>query len=184
MLEEKNKTLLLKLAAASVKYGLDHHQPLPINVDEYPDELRQNGAGFVTLQIDNELRGCIGTLEAYQPLVADVVQNAYAAAFRDPRFPALRADEYAQLHYHISVLNPPQPMEFASEADLLAQLRPHIDGLILSDAGRRGTFLPSVWESLPQPRDFLTHLKLKAGLSAGHWSDTIHVQRYTVEDIE
>lgn len=184
MLDDKNKQLLLKLAAASVKYGLDHSQPLPVILGDYDEVLQRNGACFVTLHIDGQLRGCIGTLEAYRSLVEDLVTNAYSAAFRDPRFPALNADEYNQLHYHISVLNPSTPMQFESEADLVSQLRPNIDGLILEDVGRRGTFLPSVWESLPDARDFLKHLKLKAGLSADHWSDSIKVQRYTVEDIE
>jgi len=184
MLHDTHKAQLLKLAAASIKYGLEHHCPLPINPAEYPVELQQERACFVTLTIKTQLRGCIGTLEAYRPLVNDVVENAYAAAFRDPRFGAVSTAEYQQLHYHISVLNPPAPMQFNSEDDLLAQLRPGIDGLILEDLGRRGTFLPSVWESLPTPADFLRHLKIKAGLVATHWSSSLKVQRYTVEDIE
>lgn len=184
MLDEINKNRLLKLAMASIKYGLDHGQSLPVNLADYDTALQENGASFVTLHINNQLRGCIGTLEANRPLVADVVENSYAAAFRDTRFQPLQADEYEQLHYHISILNPPVPMQFESEQDLLSQLRPGIDGLVMEDLGRRGTFLPSVWESLPEPRDFLTHLKLKSGLSAQHWSDSIRIQRYTVDDIE
>lgn len=184
MLDEKNKSLLLKLAKASIKYGLENSQALPINVTDYEPILQDQGASFVTLHINQQLRGCIGTLEAWRPLVEDVVENAYAAAFRDPRFPALSEDEYSALTYHISILNPPTPMQFNDEDDLLAQIRPGVDGLILEDVGRRGTFLPSVWESLPEARDFLSHLKLKAGLSANHWSETIRVQRYTVDDIE
>lgn len=184
MLEEPHKRQLLKLAAASIKYGLDNRQPLPINLSDYPQPLQQIRASFVTLTIRQQLRGCIGTLEAQCPLVEDVVENAFAAAFRDPRFSLLQADEYPQLHYHISVLKPPSPMQFSSEADLISQLRPGIDGLILEDLGRRGTFLPSVWESLPKPADFMHHLKLKAGFTPSHWSPSLRVQRYTVEDIE
>lgn len=184
MLEDSDKRQLLNLAAASIKYGLEHHTPLPLNPADYPAALQQIRASFVTLSIDGQLRGCIGSLEAHRPLVVDVVGNAYAAAFRDPRFNPLQAHEYPQLHYHISVLNPPSPMQFDSEADLIAQLRPGIDGLILEDLGRRGTFLPSVWESLSRPAEFLQQLKIKAGLSPGHWSSSLSIKRYTVEDIE
>jgi len=184
MLEDSHKRQLLTLAAASIKYGLDHRKPLPVKLDEYAPALQQIRASFVTLTIHKQLRGCIGTLEAQRPLVEDVVENAFAAAFRDPRFNPLQQDEYHQLHYHISVLNPPSPMQFSTEADLISQLRPGIDGLILEDLGRRGTFLPSVWESLPDPADFLQHLKLKAGFNPSHWSSSLQVQRYTVEDIE
>ena len=183
MLEEKHKRLLLKLAAASIKYGLEARSPLPVQLDDYDEALKQNGACFVTLEIDHQLRGCIGSLEAYRPLVLDVVENAYAAAFLDPRFSPLQESEYDALHYHISILHPAQEMQVTSEQDLLQQLRPGVDGLIIEDAGRRATFLPSVWESLPEPADFLRHLKHKAGLSEHHWSDTMKVQRYVVEDI-
>ena len=183
MFDEKQKRLLLKLSAASIRHGLDNHAPLPVLLDDYDDALKQNRACFVTLEIDQQLRGCIGTLEAYRPLVQDVVENAYAAAFRDPRFTPLRESEYDALHYHISVLHAPQEMLVTSEQDLLQQLRPGVDGLIIEDAGRRATFLPSVWESLPRAADFLRHLKHKAGLSEHHWSDSMQVHRYVVEDI-
>jgi AmmeMemoRadiSam system protein A len=136
---------------------------------------------FVTLHLDGQLRGCIGSLEAHRPLAEDVAANAFAAAFRDPRFPPVSRAEAARLALEISVLSPAEPMHFRSEADLLAQLRPGIDGLILSDLGRRGTFLPSVWSQLPAARDFLVHLKHKAGLPADHWSATLSVERYTTE---
>lgn len=184
MLSEIDRKTLLKLAAASIEYGLQHKQPLPVNLNDYPDSLCAVRASFVTLTINKQLRGCIGSLEAIQALVQDVIDNAFAAAFRDPRFNPLQADEYDQLHYHISILSPPEPMFFDSEADLISQLRPGIDGLILEDLGRRGTFLPSVWESLPNPNDFFTQLKIKAGLSPSHWAPSLSVQRYSVEDIE
>jgi AmmeMemoRadiSam system protein A len=128
-----------------------------------------------------ELRGCIGSLEAYRPLVEDVAHNAYAAAFSDPRFTPLSETELIDVEFHISVLTPAAPMHFESEADLLSQLRPGIDGLVLEDAGHRGTFLPSVWESLPDAAQFLQHLKMKAGLPADYWSDNLKVSRYTSE---
>ncbi|HID49758.1 MAG TPA: AmmeMemoRadiSam system protein A [Chromatiales bacterium] len=182
MHDASDRRILLEVAAASIRHGLEQGRPLPVHVDEYPQTLRQPGASFVTLNIAGQLRGCIGSLEATRPLVEDVADNAYAAAFRDPRFPPLNEVEYPQLEYHISLLAPAEPMQFESEDDLIRQLRPGVDGLILSDRGRRGTFLPSVWQSLPDPREFLRHLKQKAGLPPDYWSDTLQVARYTVEE--
>lgn len=184
MLEDSDKRQLLELAAASIKYGLEYRQALPIEIESFSPALQAIKASFVTLQINTQLRGCIGTLQAYRPLVVDVADNAFAAAFQDPRFDPLQESEYPHLHYHISVLNPASPMHFTSEADLISQLRPGIDGLILEDQGRRGTFLPSVWASLPRPSDFVQHLKTKAGLKPSHWSPSLSIQRYTVEDFE
>jgi len=181
---DDEKKQLLELAAASIRHGLEKGQPLPIELQDYPEPLQQPGACFVTLHINDQLRGCIGSLEAERPLVEDVTKNAYAAAFHDPRFHPVTKTEYQQLHYHISVLQPAEPMTFTSEQDLLSQLRPGIDGVILEDRGNRGTFLPSVWESLPTPEQFFMHLKQKAGLPQNHWSDTIKVSRYTAEDVE
>lgn len=147
----------------------------------YPETLQQPRATFVTLNIHENLRGCIGTLEAHQALVSDVAHNAHAAAFHDPRFPPLSQREFKDIEIHISILSPPEPMQFTSEADLLKQIRPGIDGLLLEENHHRGTFLPSVWESLHTTQDFLTHLKYKAGLPADYWSDTIKVSRYTTE---
>ena len=118
-----------------------------------------------------------------QPLIEDVAENAWAAAFRDPRFAPLSQAEFPRLEIHISILSPPQAMSYSSQQDLLTQIRPGIDGLILEEGYRRGTFLPSVWESLPEAADFLSHLKLKAGLPANYWSDKIKVSRYTSESI-
>jgi AmmeMemoRadiSam system protein A len=148
---------------------------------DYAPALQASRAAFVTLHQHGQLRGCIGHLEAVQPLVQDVAENAFAAAFRDPRFPPVGASELDALHIEISVLTPPQPMQFSSEADLLAQIEPGRDGLILVEGRARGTFLPSVWASLPQPEAFLRHLKLKAGLPQGHWSPEIRISRYRTE---
>jgi AmmeMemoRadiSam system protein A len=112
-----------------------------------------------------------------------VTENAYAAAFRDPRFLPVAPDEFADLEIHLSLLTPPEPVEAASEADLLQQLRPGEDGLILQEGSRRATFLPAVWESLPEPQSFVRHLKRKAGLPAEYWSDTLTVFRYRAEHI-
>lgn len=183
MLTDTERETLLEIARHSVAFGLQHGEAAPVTVADYSPALQEIKATFVTLKIDHELRGCIGTLEAHRPLVEDVAENAYAAAFRDPRFPKLTPNEYRQLHYHISILSTPEPMHFTNEQDLLTQLRPGVDGLVLEDGYYRGTFLPQVWESLPAPEEFLRHLKRKAGMSSDYWSKTMKVQRYTVEEI-
>ena len=183
MLNKNDKQTLLETAAQSIQHGLKHGRALSVQIENYSEALQKNRACFVTLHIKGQLRGCLGSLEAYRPLIEDVTDNAYAAAFRDPRFPQLGQNEFSQLEYHISILTPSEPMTFTSEDDLLNQIRPNIDGLVLEDNGYRGTFLPSVWESLPTAREFLSHLKMKAGLPADYWSDTVKVYRYTVEDV-
>jgi AmmeMemoRadiSam system protein A len=178
------KDILLQTARDSIQHGLEKGRALTVDPSEYPEALREKRATFVTLNKNGDLRGCIGTLEAHQSLIEDVAHNAYAAAFSDPRFPSLSASEYDRLEIHISILQPPEPMAFESEQDLISQIRPGSDGLILQDQGRRGTFLPSVWESLADPQVFFAHLKLKAGLPLDYWSDTLKVYRYTTEVIE
>ena len=142
--------------------------------------LDEPGAAFVTLTIDGQLRGCIGSLEAWRPLREDVRANAVAAAFRDPRFTPLTAAEFERVAVEVSVLSPASPIAFTSRDDLLAQLRPGVDGLILTARGHRGTFLPQVWEELPRPAEFLDHLFLKAGLPPAYWGPDVRVERYTV----
>lgn len=145
-----------------------------------PEWAARDGASFVTLTIDGRLRGCIGSLEAWRPLLEDVRANALSAAFRDPRFPPLTRGEFHRVHVEVSVLTPPEPLDFRSEADLLSQLVPHEDGLVLTASGHRGTFLPQVWEQLPEPADFLRQLKRKAGLPVDHWGPDVRVSRYRV----
>ena len=142
--------------------------------------LRQAGATFVTLMKDGQLRGCIGSLEASRPLGADVAENAIAAAFRDPRFPPMTPDEWPRVRIEVSLLSAPKPMRFADEADLLAQLRPGEDGVILEADGRRATFLPQVWESIPDKRAFLLELARKAGLPADVRLARCRISRYRV----
>ena len=180
-LSDEARKQLTGIARASILHGLDHGEALLPAEDDYGDELRVERASFVTLNRFGMLRGCIGHLEAIMPLARDVAENAFAAAFRDPRFPPLSRDEYAELELHISILTPPQALSVSSESDLLAELRPGVDGLILEDGYARGTFLPSVWESLPQPQEFLRHLKRKAGLSENYWSDGLKLYRYETE---
>lgn len=179
MISKHGQAVLLRVAHDAIAYGLTHEREIQIDVKNYEGELQELRASFVTLKLYGQLRGCIGTLEAYQPLVLDIAHNAHAAAFADPRFAPLTAAEFKDLEIHISILNPAEEMQFNSEEELIAQLRPNVDGLILSDGRARGTFLPSVWEQLPEPREFLAHLKLKAGLPARYWSNTIKIKRYT-----
>ena len=182
MINQTDQQTLLDIARTSIRHGLQYDQPLSVNVKDYAEALQQHGACFVTLTINEQLRGCIGTLEAYRPLVEDLAANAFAAAFRDPRFAPLNEHEYPQLEYHISVLNPAEDFPVRDEQDLLQQLRPGIDGLILEEGFHRATFLPSVWESLDKPEEFLRHLKMKAGLYSDYWSDSMNFKRYTVQE--
>ncbi|VAW70806.1 COG2078: Uncharacterized ACR [hydrothermal vent metagenome] len=183
-ISENEQQILLNTARESIAYGLQHQTALPVNTEEYSARLQTAAATFVTLNINGQLRGCIGTLEAYQPLINDVAEHAYDAAFRDSRFTALKKDELELLEIHISLLTPSEPIIFTSEADLIRQLQPGIDGLILQDNSHRGTFLPSVWEQLPEPAVFLEQLKLKAGLNRNDWPEGIQVSRYKTVLIE
>jgi AmmeMemoRadiSam system protein B/AmmeMemoRadiSam system protein A len=176
---------LLDLARRSILSGLDTGRAPDLALDAaMPPLLTAPGAAFVTLRRHGALRGCIGSAAAYRPLAVDVTQHAFNAAFRDPRFPRLEWLELPGLELSVSVLTPPVPMQFASEADLLHQLRPGIDGLIIEDADRRALFLPGVWEEVPDARQFLSLLKLKAGLSEAHFSPTLRAQRFRSIEIK
>jgi hypothetical protein len=142
--------------------------------------LGQPGATFVTLRRGGALRGCIGTLRAERELHADVRRHAMAAAFEDPRFPPLVREEFEQLRIEVSVLGEAEPLQVASEAEARRALRRGVDGLILEWRGRRATFLPQVWEQLPQAAAFLNALKLKAGLPPDFWAEDLRLARYEV----
>lgn len=172
---------LLALARQSIQEGVTQvgHTPCPdVPSELIPPLLRST---FVTLHVDGELRGCCGTLNAQRPLAEDVWSNAWASAFADPRFPPLTAAEFERIDLHISVLSEPEPVRVADEAELLRTVRPGVDGLVLEMGPAQSTFLPSVWEQLPDPEQFVRHLKLKAGWSADFWSPRIQVLRYTTE---
>lgn len=176
---EAHGPTLIDVVRGAIAFGLNTGEAPSIRADaNLPPLLAAHGAAFVTLRRDGALRGCIGSPVAWRPLIADVAQHAFNAAFKDPRFPALHVLELARLELSVSVLTPPEPMRFADEADLLAQLRPGVDGLIIEDAGRRSLYLPSVWEEIADRRTFLTTLKMKAGLPAGHFSRTFTAQRF------
>lgn len=173
-----DQKICLQIAQQSILHGLEKGSALQLITSDYSTELQAKLACFVTLHKNGALRGCIGALEAYQPLINDIAEHAYSAAFQDPRFPPLQENEYENLDIEISVLGKPEMMLFESEEDLLQQIRPNIDGLILEFGYNRGTFLPSVWEQLPDKKDFLSHLKMKAGLSSDWWDNSVKVSRY------
>jgi hypothetical protein len=143
--------------------------------------LRVTAATFVTLREDGELRGCIGTVDAHRALGDDVVHNAFAAAYRDPRFAPLPPGAHEAIEVEVSVLSPRVELQAASESAPAASLRPGVDGVVLEFEDRRATFLPQVWESLPDPVDFLAELRRKARLPARFWDARLKVSRYTVE---
>ena len=168
---------LLALARAAISQALGRS---PGAAEDAP-WLQQPGTCFVTLTQRGQLRGCIGSLQAHRSLLADLKANAVAAALHDPRFAPLSAAELEHTGIEVSLLSPTEPIAFSSEADALAQLRPGIDGVVFEFAGRRSTFLPQVWEQLPEPRQFMAHLKHKAGLASGFWADGVRLSRYTVQ---
>jgi AmmeMemoRadiSam system protein B/AmmeMemoRadiSam system protein A len=174
-LEEAGRTLLA-IARDAIESELLEKKP------PSPDAawLDQTGATFVTLTKDGALRGCIGSLEAERPLGEDVARNALGAAFRDPRFPALRADEWPGCRVEVSLLTPATPLQFADEEELLAQIEPGVDGLIVEADGRRGTFLPQVWEAIADKKVFVRELVKKAGLPADTRLSGCKVYRYRV----
>jgi len=167
---------LLQLARAAIAARFGETPPAS---DDLP-ELHRKGATFVTLTQRGELRGCIGSLEAWRPLLTDVQENACAAAFRDPRFSPLREAELPITRIEVSLLSPAELMHFRDEADALAQLRPNIDGVILTVGQYRSTFLPQVWEQLPEAAEFMAHLKQKAGLPGAYWGANVQLERYRV----
>lgn len=181
LLPPKERAMLLAVARDALERAGRGRPPIEPDLDSYPEPLRAIRACFVTLETGGALRGCIGTLQGRRPLVIEVAHMARAAAMDDPRFPEVTSTEVDQIDISISVLSPSTPLEFSSEDDLLAKLRPGVDGLILRDGYHTGTFLPSVWDKLPSPRDFLRQLKRKAGLPPDHWSDRLTVERYTTE---
>jgi uncharacterized protein len=176
---------LLALARASIDSVLSRSRPsselIPFTAAVTSPALTVRRSSFVTLRRNADLRGCCGTLDAPRPLAEDVWCNAWAAAFNDYRFPALTAAEWPQISVHLSLLTVPEPLDVLTEEQLLALLRPSIDGLILESDTGRATFLPAVWEQLPDPVQFVRHLKMKAGWPATYWSDRVRCWRYTTE---
>jgi AmmeMemoRadiSam system protein A len=180
-LEEKQ--LLLKLARQSLEAGV-RGTPLPaLDPDELSPSLKAEGASFVTLTVHGDLRGCIGALQPYQSLAEDVREHAVAAALEDPRFPKVRENELAKIQIEVSRLTIPTPLEYKDAGELLTKLRPGVDGVILRDGFRRATFLPQVWEKIPDAASFLGNLCYKMGASPDTWKRKhLEVLIYQVEE--
>ena len=170
---------LLRLARGSIAHGLVHEKPSPVDYTELPRALADTAATFTTLRCQGRLRGCCGTLDAIRPLAEDVAHSAFRAAFRDPRFDPVGQRELDVITLEVSVLSALEPMPVSDEADLLTRLVPGIDGLVINAEGRRATFLPKVWDMLPEPQQFLAALKAKCGLPRDYRSEQLAFQRYT-----
>ena len=183
-LDSDQRGLLLQIVRNSLESGLRHGRAAFPDAGSLPEGLRQPGACFVTLHKQGRLRGCIGSLEASEPLAHAVAGSAFAAGFQDPRFPPLTAGELMLLDLEISILSPMQDLLVDSEKDLLERLRPGIDGLLLEEGRRHAVYLPSVWAQLPQPAQFVEQLKLKGGWPADYWSENMRVRCFQTETIK
>ncbi len=178
------RTTLLKIARQSLIDAVNNRPATPLP-DNLTPALLEVGASFVTLTVRGQLRGCIGTLEAYQPLAKDVRQRAAQAATQDYRFPKVRPSEVDNIHIEISRLTNPVPLPYSDPTDLPRLLRPHLDGVVLSDGMHQATFLPQVWEQLPEPAEFLSHLCQKMGTQSDLWRRRVlRVEIYQVEEFE
>ncbi len=174
---------MLATARASIEHGLVHHRPAPVSMKGLSPALTAPRATFVTLKMQGDLRGCIGTLRAVKPLLEDVAERAYEAAFRDPRFDPVTREELPDIRLSISVLTPPEALTFKDEKELLKLLVPGQDGLIIEAGNRKATYLPSVWEQLREPAAFLSNLKHKAGLDPRLPATGLNAWRYHVTEI-
>lgn len=182
--KENFSELLLDICKKSIKEGFITGRNLQVKPADFSEVLQQSGASFVTLEIDGELRGCIGSIIANKSLIEDIAQNAYSSAFSDSRFPPLTQEEFQNLDIAISLLSAPSQMTFDGEEDLLSQIEQDVDGLIIKDGYYRAVYLPSVWEQLPDKRLFLNSLKQKAGLWPDYFSNTFEAFRFRTEYIK
>lgn len=182
-LSDEDRKILLRLARQSLEAAVNQQTGPRLDGQELTSKLKEPGASFVTLTMRGMLRGCIGTLEPYQSLAEDVCEHAVAAGLQDFRFPAVRPEELEQIEIEISRLTTPQPLQYTTPESLVEKLRPGIDGVVLRDGMRRATFLPQVWEKLPDPVEFLEHLCAKMGADPGVWRrKKLEVLVYQVEE--
>jgi uncharacterized protein len=183
MINQQNQKILLTIARQALETSVIYHEQLAIDLKEFDPVLREEGASFVTLHKHSQLRGCIGTLSAYQPLVLDVAEHAIAAGTQDYRFVPVKPEELDALHFEISVLSAPVPLEYQDDQDLLAKLQPGLHGVVLESGKRRATFLPQVWQTIPDKEDFLNQLCLKMGTPASSWRrQNYDVSLYEVQE--
>jgi uncharacterized protein len=183
LLSPDERSHLLKLARQALEAGVRGEFLPPLDLQSLPPALSQPGASFVTLTRHGDLRGCVGALEPYLPLAEDVQEHAIAAALQDFRFPPVQPSELADIKIEVSRLTLPQDLDYSTPQDLLARLRPGVDGVTLMDGRLRATFLPQVWEKLPDASAFLSHLCSKMGASPDLWRNKkLRVQIYQVEE--
>ncbi|MCF7981140.1 MAG: AmmeMemoRadiSam system protein A [Pseudomonadales bacterium] len=180
-ISQQEQQELLQLARQVIIQGIESGEAPKLHCEAYSDALRRPAATFVTLYLNGKLAGCIGQLTATRPLVLDVAENAYAAANNDHRFEKIKRSDLDSLKIEIALLSDLKLMNVHSEEQLKAQLVVNKDGLLIETLGHRATFLPKVWQALPDKSDFILHLKLKAGLPQDYWSDEIRCFRYTTE---
>lgn len=185
-LPDDDRAMLIDGTRRSIANGLRTGHPAKVQHGTFSPALETYRATFVTLTLNDRLRGCVGSILPHRSLIADVAENGFKAAFGDPRFPKLTPEEAAMMDVSVSILSHPRPISFASEAEAVDALQPDVDGVILQatdadGAARRGLFLPQVWAQVPSPDQFLRHLKAKAGLPQDHWDDSIRLWRYTTE---
>lgn len=179
----EEQKILLRLARDAMEHGVRVGDLPALDLASLPPGLREEGSSFITLTMHGQLRGCIGSLEPYQALAEDVREHAVAAALKDPRFPPVQADELSEIQIEISRLTRPVPLEYKDADDLLAKLCPHVDGVIIRDGLHRATFLPQVWEKVPEPADFLNNLCYKMGVQPDLWRHKhLEVLTYRVEE--
>ncbi len=185
LLNPQERSILLLIARKAIEKGVNRLPLDDLELSKLPSRLQAHGASFVTLTKGGQLRGCIGALEAYQPLALDVQEHAMAAALEDYRFPPVTPEEVNSLTIEISCLTPSQPLDYSSEQELITKLRPGIDGVVLRSGIRRATFLPQVWEKLPNPQDFLTQLCYKMGAPGDLWKrEKLQVLIYQIEEFK
>ncbi len=184
-LTDQEKQTLLQLARQSIELAVKGLPKINLNLADFSDPLREEGASFVTLTEAGELRGCVGALESYQPLVQDVCEHAVAAALEDYRFRPVQLAEIPFLQIEVSRLTRPEPLPYTSPEELLRLIRPGVDGVIIRDGNRRATFLPQVWEKVPDKAQFFNHLCLKMGGPANLWQcNPLQVLTYQVEEFQ
>lgn len=182
-LTQAEKDELLTLARESITAAANGKPLPPVNLAGKSAALAEQGAAFVTLTQNGQLRGCIGALQAYQPLILDVIEHAATAAMHDYRFSPVQPREVAGLKIEISVLSQPKKIAYGNSEELRRLIRPGVDGVILRDGARRATFLPQVWQQLPELDEFMAHLCLKMGVSADTWKKKkLEISLYQVED--
>ena len=173
---------LFGLADLGVRAGLEGLSHPAVPPDTLLPALREQRGAFVTLEVAGALNGCVGTVEAVEPLGVAVVRLAWSAAFADPRLPPLTAAEYPALEIKLSLLDPLEPLPASSEAEVVAALRPGVDGLVIRPGTTQAVFLPAVWRKLAEPLDFVRHLEAKAGLRPGQWPDGMRAWRFTATE--